>query len=419
MGPRQLRILFVTKTLPTPVSAGNAQRTHLLIEALREFATVDLFLLNGDGARASLTREGYREGYSVVGTADIDDTPLYRFFGYFGGRLARILRVVALGCLPKRLRYTPLRHCAAEVRRVYSTGGYDIVVGRYLGDSCRAGVHLLQPSIIDIDDLDTQKFRSWADKPGTSPALKFLAVQYLRHLARLERAAIGGVTRAWVSAPEDQAALGVERADIIPNIPLQSGEALGPSPATGPILFVGSFEYRINPSAVSGFLASVWPLLLERDPGLKLRIVGGGLDDPTRRAWSEVPNVDVLGFVADLREEYRAACLSVIPIWEGGGTKIKLLESLSFQRTCVVARPSFRGYEALGETVSVADSYAEFSERVIELLIDVDRRHAMEARGRLAVGAHFTREALNQKIRASVASVEAGDIRRTTQIAAH
>lgn len=413
-GPRQLRILFVTKTLPTPVSAGNAQRTHLLIEALREFATVDLFLLNGDGARASLTREGY----SIAGASDIDDTPLYRLFGYFGGRLERVLRVAALGCLPKRLRYTPHRHCANEVGRVFSVGGYDIVVGRYLGASCRAGVHLLQPSIIDIDDLDTQKFRSWTEKPGVWPAVKFLAGPYLRHLARLERAALEGFTQAWVSAPEDQAALGVELADVIPIIPFHRGEALGASPARGPVLIVGSFDYRINVSAVSNFLASVWPGLLARNSRLKLRIVGGGLDDRTRRGWSEVPGVDVVGFVADLREEYRAACLSVIPIWEGGGTKIKLLESLSFQRTCVVARPSLRGYEALAATVSVADNYAEFSERVIELIGDVDRRHAMEARGRLAVGAHFTREALNQKIRASVASVEAVDCGPATQVAA-
>lgn len=406
----------MTKTLPTPVYAGNAQRTNLVIQALGEFATVDLFLLNGDGARASLARDGF----SVVGTADIDDIPLFRFFKYFGERFERIFKVIALGCMPKRFRYTPVRHCADEVKRVFCEGEYDIVIGRYLGASCRAGVHLLHPSIIDIDDLDSQKFRSWADKPGIWPALRFFTGKYLKRLERIEQTALSRVSRIWVSASEDQSTLGIERTDIIPNIPFHRGEALGPSPATGPILFVGSFDYRINVNSIWSFLAGGWAALFERNGDLKLRIVGGGLNNATRDAWSRVPGVEVVGFVADLREEYRRACLSVVPIWEGGGTKIKLLESLSFQRTCVVARPSFRGYAGVvteGETVAVADSYAQFSDRVSELLSNVDRRHAMEARGKLVVDEHFTRETLNQLIRESVASVKQFDHRRAKQVA--
>ncbi len=71
-----LRILFVTKNLPVPVRLGSAQRTNLIIQSLRAFGTVDLFILNGDGARASLTRAGF----SVVGSADINDIRLFRFF---------------------------------------------------------------------------------------------------------------------------------------------------------------------------------------------------------------------------------------------------------------------------------------------------------------------------------------------------
>ena len=50
-----------------------------------------------------------------------------------------------------------------------------------------------------------------------------------------------------------------------------------------------------------------------------------------------LPNVEVSGFVQDLPPVYERAAFTVAPIYWGGGTKIKVLESLAYGRTCVAS----------------------------------------------------------------------------------
>ena len=45
--------------------------------------------------------------------------------------------------------------------------------------------------------------------------------------------------------------------------------------------------------------------------------------------------VDVLGLVADLPATLAAARVVVVPIWEGGGTRLKVLEALAAGRAVV------------------------------------------------------------------------------------
>jgi glycosyltransferase involved in cell wall biosynthesis len=88
--------------------------------------------------------------------------------------------------------------------------------------------------------------------------------------------------------------------------------------------------------------------------------------------------------VPDLAEEYARAAFTVAPIYEGGGTKIKVLESLNRGRTVAMMRHSLRGYEhALvhGEDVWVADTDAELAEGCIRLLASPDLRDSLAAHG--------------------------------------
>jgi polysaccharide biosynthesis protein PslH len=399
--PSRLRILFVTANLPIPVRAGSAQRTNLIIGALRELGTVDLFTLDGEWAKKNLESEGF----SVAGNGKIDNLPWLQFFGRAGHRYIYALKSVARVLFPKSVRYRAVSRCADELRRVFTYGKYDLVIGRYLGPSARAGVHLLSPAIIDVDDLESQKVRSWI---ATLPFRKLLnpfAEPFLRRMEHVERGILSGIDRTWVAADEDNQTISTDNIDVIPNIPFLQGALLGQSQDKGPILFVGSLDYRINVNAVSRFLVSIWPNLVLYDNKLRLRIVGGGLSAKVKSKWEKIKGVQVLGFVADLKEEYREASLSIIPIWEGGGTKIKLLESLSFQRTSVVARPSMRGYTDIlknGESLRVADTEQEFAKYVLELLESPEQRRALEIHGNIIVNQHFGQKILKEKIQKSI-----------------
>ena len=61
-------------------------------------------------------------------------------------------------------------------------------------------------------------------------------------------------------------------------------------------------------------------------------MVGAGLAPAAADELRALPGVRVAGEVEDLRAEIAAARLTVVPIWQGGGTRLKVLESLAAAR---------------------------------------------------------------------------------------
>ena len=59
------------------------------------------------------------------------------------------------------------------------------------------------------------------------------------------------------------------------------------------------------------------------------------MDDALRARLAAVEGVEVLGLVADLPGALAAARAVVVPIWEGGGTRLKVLEALAAGRAVV------------------------------------------------------------------------------------
>src|SRR5690606_21015222 len=111
------------------------------------------------------------------------------------------------------------------------------------------------------------------------------------------------------------------------------------------ILTVSAMRFRVNEEAVDRFVQKIWPRIRAAAPQARFRIVGSQMTEAHRARWGAHAGVEVIGFVERLADAYGACALTVAPIFEGGGTKIKVLESLLYGRTCVVAPHAQRGYE--------------------------------------------------------------------------
>ena len=384
------RVLFVTQHLPVPVRGGSSQRSNLLIEALGSFAQVDILAIGPPGVRELLERHGYRVAGVVPANA--------------GGIAARA--AAALGVLfPGRFRYRPVARQARALSSLWASGRYDVVIGRYCRTSAQAGVHTIPGAMIDVDDLESQKLSSWLGNHRIFRHAGGIGQLLVHRVRAAELRVIGALRRVWFSAMEDLPAQGAPRADVVPNIPFYPAADLTPSSARGAILFVASFDYRVNADALRRLIDNVWPRIRHAAPHLILRIVGGGVDASARAAMSTCAGVEYAGFVDDLAVEYDRALCAIVPIWEGGGTKIKILESLALGRTCVVAAPSLRGFgEHLrdGRELVVAKDEGAFAAAVVRLAADDALRHRLEEAGRVAVRRHFSRAMLADRVRHSV-----------------
>ena len=132
--------------------------------------------------------------------------------------------------------------------------------------------------------------------------------------------------------------------------------------------FVGSLEYGPNAEGVRWFLRDVWPRLLALFPGLTLRIVGKCSDQPE---WLGCRNVDGLGWIEDLDSEIETWALTIVPIFEGGGTRIKV--STAFSRKCPVVSTvlGVYGYDVTdGNEVLISDSVTGFAKACQRILED-------------------------------------------------
>jgi glycosyltransferase involved in cell wall biosynthesis len=226
-----------------------------------------------------------------------------------------------------------------------------------------------------------------------------------RSLRAFERGLLEGARESWMTSKADVAAARelcptarlrhvpnvVDVAAIVPVQPLQTERRA---------IFVANFAYAPNRNAVRFLLAEVLPKVWAQLPNAKLALVGAGLEASRPRDRGEMlgliddPRVETLGFVEDLRAAYAQACCAVVPLLQGGGTPLKLIEALAYGLPVLATPRAVAGLEVrAGEDCLVADGPEAFAGALVRVL----REGAPELgrRGRELAGARYSIEALS------------------------
>jgi glycosyltransferase involved in cell wall biosynthesis len=153
-------------------------------------------------------------------------------------------------------------------------------------------------------------------------------------LERIERVLFPRLDQVWGVRQEDLAAfqgLGVKenRLFLAPNVVPEPCFEEDRQPGTpGRALFFGSLWYPPNTQALE-WLLEAWPAVRQRVPGAILSVAGRGAPPALAAKAAQTQGVELLGFVPDLKALLRGAALAVIPLLQGGGTKIKTIEAMA------------------------------------------------------------------------------------------
>ncbi len=108
-------------------------------------------------------------------------------------------------------------------------------------------------------------------------------------------------------------------------------KTLAPPEGREGVVFVGGFGHPPNVDAVEWFLEDIWPSVAPKIGAQPFRIVGSKM--PERFHDFYRPDIDPLGFVADLDELLDRTLLTVAPLRYGAGLKGKVLSSLGARRS--------------------------------------------------------------------------------------
>jgi glycosyltransferase involved in cell wall biosynthesis len=131
------------------------------------------------------------------------------------------------------------------------------------------------------------------------------------------------------------------------------------------LIFCGSCDYQPNYQGISWFLEKVYPLIKSRESGVRLTVTGNV------RALPVTLNADVIqtGFVDDVKPLLSSACVSIVPILSGGGTRLKILESMALGTPVVSTSKGAEGLKVTnGLDLLIGDCPEMFAQSVLSLL---------------------------------------------------
>jgi GT2 family glycosyltransferase len=164
------------------------------------------------------------------------------------------------------------------------------------------------------------------------------------------------------------------------------------------MLFVGSFRHEPNRVAVDWFVREVLPLILERQPRAKVALAGS--DPPAAHTYADfAANLEMLGYVDDVRDPLARYSVFVCPILSGSGVRVKLLEAFAAGIPVVSTLVGAEGLARKdGEFCALADDPRGFADRVVRLLEDPEAAAAMAARARVEVEALWDMAAITARL---------------------
>jgi glycosyltransferase involved in cell wall biosynthesis len=154
------------------------------------------------------------------------------------------------------------------------------------------------------------------------------------------------------------------------------------------MLFLGSFRHLPNLEALHWFLARVMPAILETEPRARLLIAGS--DPPAAYTIPDFGGaVELLGFVADVRDVLARYSVFVCPILTGSGVRVKLLEAFAAGIPVVSTYLGAEGLSAQdGEVCALADRPGDFAAHAVRLLDHPAEAEALARRACDYVAAH-------------------------------
>lgn len=158
-------------------------------------------------------------------------------------------------------------------------------------------------------------------------------------------------------------------------------------PVPNRILFIGSFAHLPNVMALDFFLREAWPLLRGK---AVLHVIAGQrheyfLDRCADRITLPLdqPNIEVDGFVSDVRAAYHKAAIIIAPLVASAGTNIKIMEAMAMRKAIVSTSAGINGLDLVdGRDVLIADTGAVMAAAIERLIDNPGERKALEQSAR-------------------------------------
>jgi glycosyltransferase involved in cell wall biosynthesis len=299
------------------------------------------------------------------------------------GLAKRLLQLQSLASTRsfERLQVTvPAMQMQRALNRVLRARRFDVVnlESSFLGDCDLRQAppgERLPVLVVDSHNIDYDLARQYA-RAGSSLCRRLYAGANWRKLRREELGTYRDADGVYLCSAADERRLldqvpGAHTA-VIPNaadVEYYQPRPTDPPPDGRTVVYFGLLSYVPNVDGVIHFVRDIWPRVTKAHPEARCKIIGAR-PPPSLLALAG-PQVELTGFVSDLRPHLAAATAVVVPLRLGGGTRLRIVESMAMGKAIVSTTLGAEGIEAVpGRDLLVEDEPAAFADAVNRLMAE-------------------------------------------------
>jgi glycosyltransferase involved in cell wall biosynthesis len=303
----------------------------------------------------------------------------------------------AAGNLFSSLPLAVSRYASLQLRRridsLLATEKYDRVVCDFL--FAAPNISRLEKSVLFQHNVETviwQRHLETAGNPAKRAFLRSQAARMLRYEQEVCRACNHVIAVSETDAQRMKQMFGIASVSDVPTgVDIEYFRPTEDFPPESDLVFVGSMDWLPNIDGMRYFAQEILPLIRRQKPDCTVSIAGRRPPQEILALAENDPKIKVTGTVPDIRPYLWRSSVSIVPLRIGGGTRLKIFESMA-ARVPVVSTPI--GSEGLpltsGHDSFLAESPADFAARCLDLLADAALRRRIASAAFQLVSERFS-----------------------------
>ncbi len=384
-----MKILFISRWYPFPPDNGSKIRIFNLLKYLSACHEVDLisFVSETVTNEQMVAMNGYFNRVNTIPYRSFQPGRLKALAGFFSPKPRSVIDTYNAN----------LQRCveqASQERR------YDVVIASQID---MAPYALVVPDAIKVfEEVElTTLYEGFARQTHPLKKLRYgLTWWKLAHYTADLLNAFDACTVVSKGEAERvrQVAPDFQPVEVVPNgVDVGHYEGNFDSPEIDTLIYSGALTYKANFDAVDFFLHEIFPLIQTERPQVKLFITGKIDGVPIHRLPAN-KGVIFTGYLDDIRPRLTQSWVSVVPLREGGGTRLKILEALAAGTPVVATSKGAEGLDLTPEKeILIANDPADFAAVVLRLLQNPGLRETLSCNGRSAVAARYDWQMIGQQ----------------------
>jgi glycosyltransferase involved in cell wall biosynthesis len=182
-------------------------------------------------------------------------------------------------------------------------------------------------------------------------------------------------------------------------------DGLKPNPQT--LIFTALFSHPPNAVAATILIEQIFPQLRKTYPQCRLILAGRNPTAFMKQAAKKEPKIIVTGEVPDMRPYLAASSLVIVPLLDGGGTRLKILEAFASGRPVVSTAKGAEGLKGQdGEQLLIRDTVEEMVKGVEQLWSDSALAQKLVHSAWELVCAQYSWEAVGKRVEEAIEKLQ-------------